>query len=520
MTPRRALLSGLAAPALLRVAPAAAQFGGLDLRPARPDTKADDTVAGGYLREVLIRWGDRVTSDAPPFNPRQPTPEAAETQFGWDAVLAGLIPAPLSADGIPRAVLAVGHPTVDPAMAFPGGTDRPEIAAVLGGASILNLERVRLPGNGDRWVVVDGGYQSRRFTANTLCRAGGPATTALGGAVRGLLAVAGGTATPWGTLLLAEGEPEPWLNRLRALDPRFGNPRGFGWAVELDPADPTAVPTKRTALGRFGKGDAAATLTRDGRAAVYLTGRREGGHLYRFLSRSPAAEPDALDSGTLAVALVDGERLTWVDLPPGPDVVLEPAPLATRLGAAAFDQPSGLATDGRGRLYLAVRGQPGSDPARPGAILTVDATRADPATDTATIRTFLAGTPGRYVALNTAWPDHPDRLTLDATGRLWIGTDRGGRIGPSPDLLFGCETEGPGRGLPLPLYGAPRGGALGGCEMVPDGSALFAAVRTPGAEPGASWDRPGTLWPAFDAALPPRSAVLTLTRLRGGRVGG
>lgn len=525
---RRAVLAGLAAPALLSTVPATAQSGGpignLDLRPARLETKPDDTVPYGYLREILTRWGDRVTADAPPFNPRQPTPEAAETQFGWDAVVAGLVPAPLAADGIPRALLAVGHPTVDPAMAFPGGGDQPGIAAAMGGASILNLERQRLdPGagtNGERWIVVDGGYQSRRLTANTLCRASGPAAAALGGAARGLLAVGGGSATPWGTLLLTEGDADAWLTRLRGWDPRFAGSRAFGWTVELDPSDPTAVPTKRTALGRFGKGDAAAALTRDGRAVVYLTGKRDGGHLFRFVSRGPAVEPDALDTGAFAAAVVEGERLTWVDLPLAPEVALDPIPLATRLGAATFEQPSGLAADSRGRLYLAVRGQPGADPARPGGVLLIEGPRAEHGTDAASIRPFIAGTPGRWAALNSAWPDHPDRLTLDTAGRLWIGTDRGGRIGPAPDALFGCETEGSFRGVPLPLYGAPRGAAVGGCGVVPDGSALFAAVRTPGAEPGASWDRPGTLWPAFEAALPPRTAIVTLTRLRGGRVGG
>lgn len=540
---RRALLAGLAAPVLLRAAPAGAQLGAhlgaqsgsqpgvpysapvgnLDLRPVRLETRHDDTVTYGYLREILTRWGDRVTADAPPFNPRQPSADAAEAQFGWDAVIAGLIPAPLAADGIPRVLLAVAHPTVDPAMVFPGGGDRPGIAAAMGGASLLNLERRRLDpagAGGDRWTVVDGGYQSRRLTANTLCRASGPAGPLLGGDARGLLAVSGGATTPWGTLLLTEGDPEAWLARLRGWDGRFADSRAFGWTVELDPADPRGVPTKRTALGRFGKGDAAAVLTRDGRAVVYLTDRRDAGHLFRFVSHGPAAEPDALDTGALAVAMVEGERLTWVDLPLAPEVALDPLPLAARLGAATFEQPSGICADARGRVFLALRGAPGADPARPGSILLIEGQRAQHGTDAASIRGFIPGTPGRYAALNTAWPDHPDRLTLDAAGRLWIGTDRGGRVGPAPDALYGCETEGAGRGVPLPIYGAPRGAAVGGCGVVPDGSACFVAVRTPGAEPGASWDRPGTLWPGFEAALPPRTAVVTLSRLRGGRVGG
>src|SRR3712207_8037944 len=41
------------------------------------------------------------------------------------------------------AVLAVLHPTVDPLMAWPGGVDRPSVAAAMQGASLLNLEKLR-----------------------------------------------------------------------------------------------------------------------------------------------------------------------------------------------------------------------------------------------------------------------------------------------------------------------------------------------------------------------------------------
>ena len=55
-------------------------------------------------------------------------------------------------------------------MMFPGGSDRPTVAAAAQGASILNLEFRR-----DSWTVVDGGFQARRLTAHSLCRIAGPA---------------------------------------------------------------------------------------------------------------------------------------------------------------------------------------------------------------------------------------------------------------------------------------------------------------------------------------------------------
>ena len=89
------------------------------------------------------------------------------------------------------------------------------------------------------------------------------------------------------------------------------------------------------------------------------------------------------------------------------------------------------------------------------------------------------------------------------------------------DALFACDLEGPGRGLALPLYGAPRGAAIGGAAATPDGgSALLVLVRAPGAAPGASFAAPATRWPDFDDALSPRSALLAITRAAGGPVGG
>jgi uncharacterized protein len=74
--------------------------------------------------------------------------------------------------------------------------------------------------------------------------------------------------------------------------------------------------------------------------------------------------------------------------------------------------------------------------------------------------------------------------------------------------------------VPLPICGAPRAGAIGGAALTPDGEALFTAVRHPGAEPGARFERPGTRWPEFAPGVPPRSSLLGFGRAAGGPVGG
>jgi uncharacterized protein len=514
---RRALAAAAAGVLALPPRPALPQIRRNDLDPMPLPVKQDDTVARGYRRDLLLRWGDRVAFDAPRWEPNFPRPDAAAAQFGWDARVAALaVPQQQAADGVPRAVLAVLHPTVDPLMAWPGGADRPVVAAAMQGASLLNLERL-----GSGWVVVDGGYQTRRLHGGTLCRVSGPHGG--GGSVQGLLGLQGGCTTPWGTLLLAEGDPRPWIARLGGTDPRFASAAGFGWVAELDPFDPGAVPVKRTGLGRFAHGDVAATLARDGRAVVYMTDRRVNGFLRRFVSYEPATVPGALDSGTHAVARLAGGRLDWVPLPPGS----AEAESGTG-GGSPLDTPAGLGLDPSGpRLVLCCHGSP----ARPrGYVLEISAADGDDAAPSASARLlFLAGAPwegGQYgggaagLPPGSAWPENPSVVAVDGRGRAWIGTDRAGVVGAQADGLFVCDLDGPGRGVPLPIYGAPRAGAIGGAAFTPDGEVLFAAVRHPGAEPGARFERPGTRWPEFAPGVPPRSALLGLQRSAGGPVGG
>lgn len=468
MIRRRALL---AAPALIP-AVAAAQT-------AAPVAQ-DDTVGAGLRRGVLIRWGDRVTFDAPPFEPNTVDAEGASAQFGWDARIAAQIVPPMAADGVTRAVLAVAHPTVEAAMAFPNGLDRPDVAAQMQGVSLLNLEL-----QGGRWIVVDGGFQSRRLTASTLCRLSGPLTEQVGSSIQGVLAVNGGAATPWASLLLTEGDPALWSNRLGGLDRRFVRGEGFGWLVELDPLDPHAIPVKRTALGRYGKADAAATQARGGQAVAFVAERGAGGYLFRFVSAGAAREADALDRGVLSVAQLQGGRLTWQPLPER--AATNPVEAARAANAMAFDAPSSLYWDGRSNRLLFTGGfgllslaPDGGDAASPGMAGSVINTQ-------------------RLGAVQTA--------TADARGRLLVGADTGGPVGTRAQTLWALEG-----GNATALYGAARAAGIGNAVVSPDGGTIFTVARRPGAEPGATFNRPATRWPEFEPGMPPRSALLSLAR--------
>ncbi|MEI6162180.1 MAG: alkaline phosphatase PhoX [Roseococcus sp.] len=468
MIRRRALL---AAPALIPLGAAA--------QTAAPVAQ-DDTVGAGLRRGVLIRWGDRVTFDAPPFDPNTVDAEGASAQFGWDARIAAQIVPPMAADGVTRAVLAVAHPTVEAAMAFPGGLDRPEVAAQMQGASLLNLEL-----QGGRWIVVDGGFQSRRLTASSLCRVSGPLAEQVGTSVQGVLGINGGAATPWASLLLAEGDSALWSSRLGSLDRRFVRGEGFGWLVELDPLDPHSIPVKRTAIGRFGKADAAAAQARGGQAVVYVAERGAGGYLFRFVSAGPARDADALDRGTLSVAQLQNARITWVPLPEG--AATNPVEAARAANGMAFDAPSSLYWDSRSNRLLFTGGF---------GLLSFSPDGGDPAAPS------MSGN-----MINTQRLGPVQTATVDARGRLLVGTDTGGPVGARAQTLWALEGSNA-----TALYGAARAAGIGNAVASPDGSTIFTVARRPGAAPGATFDRPATRWPEFEAGMPPRSALLTLSR--------
>ncbi len=439
MRRRALLLTSLAAPAL-----------------AQPVLQ-NESLASGWRLQLLARWGDAVLPGAPPWNPAAPDAEAAGQQFGWDARLLAVIAQPPATDRLPRAVAAVAHPGVDAALAFADGRERPDIAAAMQGASLINLER-----QGGAWVVTSGGFQSRRLNGTSFCRATGPGAERLGGAVAGIFGVGAGCATPAGRLLLLESEASDWATRLPG---RVG--AAHGWVVEVNPLDPQDIPAKRTALGRGAQSIAAAARA-DGRVVVFLA--LPGG-----LARFVAAAADTLDEGRLSAARIEGAALSWQALPEG----------------AAADLPAALAAAGATRLPAGV-----SLANAPGGLLLTGAqgTSAirhagdDPGAETARLVPLL-GAPGQTGA------------GLDGRGQLWATTEAAGERAAA--LLDARGSV---------VAGAPRGGSFAGIGATPDGAALLTCVRRPGAGSGRSFARPATRWPDFTPGVPPRSALVMVAR--------
>ena len=136
-----------------------------------------------------------------------------------------------------------------------------------------------------RWQMVRPSNYARRFTSFIPFALQGPAaghpqmktaTDPAGRSVLGTLNNCASSMMPWGTYLSGEENFANYFNggdhinadqkrwglgktssyRWAEHDARFDATRHpnefhrFGWAVEIDPMDPTSIPVKRTALGR------------------------------------------------------------------------------------------------------------------------------------------------------------------------------------------------------------------------------------------------------------------------------
>jgi secreted PhoX family phosphatase len=339
----------------------------------------------------------------------------------------------------------------------------------------------------------------------------------------------------------------------------------FGWIVEIDPYDPQSVPTKRTALGRF-RHEAATIVAKPGLSVVaYMGDDQAYQHVYKFVSLRPyvagdaAANADILDEGTLYVARFhDDGTGEWLALVQGEgpltaangfsdqgDVVIDARRAAKLLGATETDRPEDVETDPlTSRTYVAFTGgaadRKETAPAAPrapnlrGHIVEIMAPGEDGDRDhTATRFTWdillLAGHPQAEAASKGIYGEgiseagyfaQPDNLVFDPLGRLWIATDGSDEIGLA-DGLWACCIKGPTRAVTRHFFACPRGAELCGPCFTPDGTTLFVAVQHPGQEKGSTFDSPSTRWPASaDSAMPPRPAVLAITREGGGVVGG
>lgn len=180
------------------------------------------------------------------------------------------------------------------------------------GGSVIGVYRDK---NGVWTIDLDSVY-ARRITGLDSIELVGPArgSKAVKGATRvmGTFANSSGGKTLWNTIITCEGNVED-TQRDAGLEPTH-----YGWAVEVDPFDPSFKARKHTALGRFQHGSMAMGLTQNRHIAVYLGDSSSDSCIFKFISKDvfdPAkgnANSNLLDEGTLYAASL--ELGQWIPL--------------------------------------------------------------------------------------------------------------------------------------------------------------------------------------------------------------
>jgi secreted PhoX family phosphatase len=94
------------------------------------------------------------------------------------------------------------------------------------------------------------------------------------------------------------------------------------------------------------------------------------------------------------------------------------------------------------------------------------------------------------------------------------------------DGIWAIETDGPLRGTSRHFYRVPDGAEMCGPFFAPDDETLFVSVQHPGEAdetdpnaPPATFENPATRWPDFKPGIPPRPAVVAITKRGGGKIG-
>ncbi len=550
-------------------------------------------VADGYFARTLIRWGEPITATAPEFDVWGQTAEAQAEQFGYNCDFVGFLPLPLGSTRSDRGLLVVNHEYTNEELMFPNyDPSQPtnaqvDIAIAAHGVSVVEIAR----GADRSWSVVRDSRYNRRITGATPMTVSGPALghewlrtngDPSGTRVLGTLNNCAGGKTPWGTVVTAEENFHQYFAHLSYFDEadpraevhqRYGLPktqseRGWelyhsrfdvsyepnepfrhGWCVEIDPYDPSSMPVKRTALGRFRHEAATFVVAPKGQVVAYSGDDAQFEYVYKFVTSGTynktnrAANMRLLDEGTLYVARYNDDGTgEWLPLVfgQGPltpengftsqgDVLLRTRHAADALGATKMDRPEDIETNPvNQKVYVVLTnnsrrgttGQAGTDAANPrasngtGHIIEMTEQGNDHAATQFAWEIFmLAGKPedpstyfAGYDKSAVSPIGAPDNIVFDREGTMWIATDGAARAVKLNDGLFAVPVSGAQRGHLQQFFSTVTGSEVCGPEFTPDNRTLFLAIQHPGE--GGTFAEPVSTWP--DRQGLPRPSVITI----------
>ncbi len=565
------------------------------------------TVPAGYTARVMFAWGEPIAADGPAYlDGGLNTGADQEQQIGMHHDGIHYFPISNRPQRDQRGLLVMNHEYIDQAQMHRDGATtvngvrvadevRKEIAAH--GVSVLEI--VQRGGVWERAFT----HRDRRITGATLMEITGPlrgnaklrtAFSPSGTQARGTLNNCGNGYTPWGTYLTCE---ENWAGyfvnrdatrprehtrfgvpssasryRWDTVEPRFNassvganaesdfrnEPNTFGYIVEIDPFNPTSIPKKRTAMGRFAHEGCVFAQPVVGKPVVFYSGDdSQNEYIYKFVTRGVYVPllgvVDLLESGTLYVAKFDDNGSgTWlaldindaafraaaananVSFTDQADVLLNTRLAADVAGATRMDRPEWGAIDpANGEVYFTLTNNSSRTaaqvtPANPrgpnpfGHIIRWRETGNDPAATSFTWNLFVLSGPQDNSRILPATQNRPlnadgihaspDGLWFDRAGLLWIQTDMSGsQLATGPFGNNAMLAANPVTGDIRRFLIGPVGCEVTGIIYSGDMRTAFVNIQHPGED--------GTLgWPGGGSTRG-RSATVVVTKDDGGVIG-
>jgi len=542
-------------------------------------------VPEGYTWDVLVQWGDPLFSGVPAFDHANGGLDSANTEKAFGENTDGM---ELFLIG-DKQVLVVNHEYANTKINIPAHVDGKAGSAddVLKLQNLQGVAVMEVAEDADGWKVVVDSPFNRRITHNTPMKLSGPAAGSdllktaadpTGTASMGTFNNCGSGRTPWGTYLTCEENfngyfgstdanferPEDFVRYginlesrygYEAFDPRFdisqnpNEPLRAGWIVEIDPADPTSTPVKRTALGRFKHENAASAVAPDGRVVVYMGDDERGEFMYKFVSNGvyvPGGDTSTLlDDGQLYVAKFNDDGTgQWIALTEDAtgmaqeEILIYSRMAGSKVGATTMDRPEWIAVNPvavEGYCCLTNNKNRGVKPNAGGDDTAVNGPnpRAEnrygqivrwyPEGDDHTATGFtwdlyvMAGNPTVH---NDAYAgsdninegnlfNSPDGMQFDTAGLVWIQTDgdddnEGDFAGHGNNQMLAGD---PVTGQIERFLTGPNGSEVTGLTWSADRRTMFVGIQ-----------HPGGFFPGVEGELP-RSAIVVVKRDDGGLVG-
>lgn len=553
------------------------------------------TVPEGFSSAPVVNWGDALWSDAPEFDwAVRGTAEQQAKAFGDNN------------DGM--SIFSIGDRTVlvinqeytnrDIANAHRESKLPETDDDVLKGMLAHGVTIVELAETDGKWHVVKDSPLNRRITPQTEMEITGPAAghdllkteaDPTGMKSLGTWNNCANGQTPWGTYLTCEENfngyfrsseatedqkpvdlspefvrygigPKDWGYAWAQIDERFdiakhpNEPNRAGYVVEIDPADPTSTPKKRTALGRMKHENAEVVINKDGRVVVYLGDDERGEFIYRYVSNgvysAGGSTDDLLVDGKLyAAKFSDDGRGQWMELSEeatgmsAAEICVFSRVAGSKVGATTMDRPEWIAANpNKAEIYCALTNNKnrGIKPNKGGDETPVGGPnpRAEnkygqivrwmPDGEDHTAEGFdwnlfvLAGNPAVHSDDRAGSPNmtadnmfnSPDGIAFDSKGILWIQTD--GNYSNEEDFaghgnnqMLAADTE---TGEIRRFLVGPISCEMTGVAWSPDRKTMFVGVQHPGEKGKPSH------WP-YGGDTVPRSGVVAIKRNDGGVIG-